>query len=227
MLAELRQITKYYEQSGSSMQNYVLQDISLEIAPNESIAILGPSGSGKSTLLNILGTLDKPSSGIVMLDGELTENMNENQIAKIRNSFLGFVFQLHHLLPQLTLLENVLLPLLPGKGKATLKSAQIRAVQLIDRVGLADHLNKFPSQLSVGECQRTAVARALINQPRLLLADEPTGSLDEDNASHLVTLFAELNREQNLAMVIVTHSLDLAKKMNKIYQLHGGKLIPV
>jgi len=225
MLAELSQITKYYEQQGSSVRNHVLQEVSLKIANNERIAIVGPSGSGKSTLLNILGTLDKPSSGKVFLNGDSIDEMPEIRLAEIRNSFIGFVFQMHHLLPQLTLLENVLLPLLPQKDKNILKSAHERALHLIDRVGLSEHMHQFPAQLSVGECQRTAVVRALINQPRLLLADEPTGSLDAANANQLATLLTELNQEQNVALVLVTHSMELASRMDKIYQLHEGRLV--
>ena len=225
MLAELQHITKQYEQPGSSIKNLVLHDISLEIRNNERIAIVGPSGSGKSTLLNILGTLDKPSSGKVFLDGASADQMDENRLAEIRNTFIGFVFQMHHLLPQLTLLENVLLPLLPMKDKNTLTLSKQRALQLIDRVGLSGHIRHFPSQLSVGECQRTAVVRALINKPKLLLADEPTGSLDDDNAAQLAQLLTELNQEINVALVLVTHSLELAAKMDKIYQLREGKLV--
>lgn len=225
MLAELQHITKYYGQPGTGIRNMVLDTISLKINEKERIAIVGPSGSGKSTLLNILGTLDKPSSGNVILDGSSIEKMNEIKLAGIRNNFIGFVFQMHHLLPQLTLLENVLLPLLPKKDKKLLESANERALHLLNRVGLYNHLNKFPSQLSVGECQRTAVVRALINQPRLLLADEPTGSLDAANASQLADLLADLNQEQNVALVIVTHSIELAGKMNKIYRLREGNLM--
>jgi len=225
MLAELQHITKQYEQPGSSIKNLVLHDISLEIRNNERIAIVGPSGSGKSTLLNILGTLDKPSSGKVFLDGASADQMDENRLAEIRNTFIGFVFQMHHLLPQLTLLENVLLPLLPMKDKNTLTLSKQRALQLIDCVGLSGHIRHFPSQLSVGECQRTAVVRALINKPKLLLADEPTGSLDDDNAAQLAQLLTELNQEINVALVLVTHSLELAAKMDKIYQLREGKLV--
>ncbi|MFA5972984.1 MAG: ABC transporter ATP-binding protein [Lentimicrobiaceae bacterium] len=224
MLAELSQITKYFEQQGSSVRNHVLQEISLQIGNNEKIAIVGPSGSGKSTLLNILGTLDKPSSGKVILDGVAVDLMPEIQLAELRNTFIGFVFQMHHLLPQLTLLENVLLPLLPQKNKNIRKTANERAMHLINRVGLSGHIHQYPSQLSVGECQRTAVVRALINQPKLLLADEPTGSLDAANAAQLAQLLTELNFEQNVAMVVVTHSMELASKMDKIYQLREGKL---
>lgn len=225
MLAELQHITKYYEQTGSTIRNQVLDDISLQINDNERIAIVGPSGSGKSTLLNILGTLDKPASGNVFLDGSSLQQMHENRLAEIRNTFIGFVFQMHHLLPQLTLLENVLLPLLPKKDKSLVKAANERALHLIHRVGLSGHLHQYPSQLSIGECQRTAVVRALINQPRLLLADEPTGSLDAENAGQLAHLLIELNKEQHIALVIVTHSLEFAGKMDKIYQLREGKLL--
>jgi len=225
MLAELSQITKYYEQKDSSVRNHVLQEISLQVANNERIAIVGPSGSGKSTLLNILGTLDLPSSGKVLLEGAAVDQMPEIQLAGLRNTFLGFVFQMHHLLPQLTLFENVMLPVLPRKDKIATKAAGQRAVHLIERVGLIDHMHQYPSQLSVGECQRAAVVRALINQPRLLLADEPTGSLDAASAEKLSTLLAELNREQNVAMVIVTHSMALAAKMDKVYQLREGRLV--
>ena len=224
MLAELQYISKYYEQPGSFIKNLVLHEISLQIGHDERIAIVGPSGSGKSTLLNILGTLDKPSSGKVFLDGALVDQMDENHLAEIRNTFIGFVFQMHHLLPQLTLLENVLLPLLPLKDKNTLNHSKQRALQLIDRVGLSGNIRHFPSQLSVGECQRTAVVRALINKPKLLLADEPTGSLDSENAVQLAQLLTELNQEENVALVLVTHSLELAAKMDKIYQLREGKL---
>ena len=225
MLAELQHITKYYEQPGSSIRNQVLDDISLQIENNDRIAIVGPSGSGKSTLLNILGTLDRPTAGKVFLEGSPIDQMNDDRLAEIRNGFIGFVFQMHHLLPQLTLLENVLLPLLPQKDKIILKNANERALHLIDRVGLSGHLNQFPSQLSVGECQRTAVVRALINQPRLLLADEPTGSLDALYAEQLAQLLLELNKEQNVALVLVTHSMELAGKMEKVYQLREGKIV--
>lgn len=224
MLAELQHITKYYEQNGSGVRNLVLNDISMQIRAGERIAIVGPSGSGKSTLLNILGSLDKPSSGTVIHEGAKVDQMNEIHLAQTRNTFTGFVFQMHHLLPQLTLLENVLLPLLPQKDKNLLKSANEMALRLIDRVGLLDYIHQYPSQLSVGECQRTAVVRALINQPKVLLADEPTGSLDAANAQQLATMLTELNREQNVALVIVTHSKELAAKMDTVYNLQEGKL---
>ena len=226
MLAELQQVTKYYDNPGSNQNSRVLHEISLQVAENDKIAIVGPSGSGKSTLLNILGTLDSPSAGKLIINGKLVENIQENKVAEIRNTFLGFVFQMHYLLPQLTLLENVLMPLLARKDKMAYAAARQRALQLIERVGLSQHRDKFPAQLSGGECQRTAVVRALINRPRLLLADEPTGSLDAENASQLADLLIDLNKEQGVAMVIVTHSIDLAARMDKVYRLHEGRLTP-
>ncbi len=223
MLAELHNISKQYEQ-GSGIRNEILHQISISIDEKDSIAIIGPSGSGKSTLLNILGTLDRPSSGKVILDGTPIESLDDNHLAAIRNQFIGFVFQLHLLLPQLTLIENVLLPALPIKDKSIRSLTTERAHHLIDRVGLTRQIHQRPGQMSVGECQRAAVVRSLINQPRLLLADEPTGSLDADNAGQLGQLLGELNLEYNLAVVVVTHSSELAARMGRIYKLSAGSL---
>lgn len=224
MLAELQQVTKYYGLPGSDHSSRVLHEISLQIAECENIAIVGPSGSGKSTLLNILGTLDSPTSGRVLLKGISVNDMDESRLAETRNKDIGFVFQMHYLLPQLTLLENILLPLLPQKDKILQKNAHEQALQLIHRVGLSKQLHKFPSQLSGGECQRTAVVRALINRPALLLADEPTGALDQKSSGNLTDLLIELNKEEGVALVVVTHSMEVAKKMDRIYQLENGKL---
>ena len=224
ILAELHNISKYYEQPGTSNRNFVLDQISLSIRENETIAIIGPSGSGKSTLLNLLGTLDRPSSGKIILNGMDTGKMNDNQVADIRSHFIGYVFQLHYLLPQLTLLENVLLPLLARQDNPDRLAIHQRALQLIERVGLSDHIHQFPFSMSVGECQRAAVVRALINQPRLLLADEPTGSLDAENADQLGNLLVELNQELQIALIVVTHSTDLSKRMQTNYKLSSGKL---
>jgi len=152
------------------------------------------------------------------------EELGEDLLADIRNRFIGFVFQQHHLLPQLTLIENVLLPALPVKDKSKRKAATERAFRLIERMGMKEHVHRRPVHLSLGECQRAAVIRALINQPRLLLADEPTGSLDAGNAMQLGQLLGELNREQNLAVIVVTHSMEMASRMGKIYRLTAGKL---
>lgn len=231
MLAELRQITKGYPLQGIPGGNDarpdstpVLKELNLLIAEKESLAITGPSGSGKSTLLNILGTLDRPDAGEVILNGIGTSALGDDALSEIRNRFIGFVFQLHHLLPQLTLIENVLLPVLRRKDKIVMKTARERGMELLGRVGLKAHAAKFPWQLSVGECQRAAVVRALINRPRLLLADEPTGSLDAANAAALGELLATLHREEETSVVVVTHSAELAKRMEKIYRLDAGTL---
>ena len=224
MLAELQNVSKYYQQPGSSNQNLVLDKVCLSIRENETIAIVGPSGSGKSTLLNLLGTLDRPSSGKIIMDRKDAGEMNDNQLADIRTHFIGHVFQMHYLLPQLTLLENVLLPILARRDKPDQKASRKTALQLIERVGLTDHIHQFPYSMSVGECQRAAVVRALMNQPRLLLADEPTGSLDAENADMLGKLLVELNREQQIALVVVTHSNDIAGLMKTRYKLSSRKL---
>jgi len=227
LLAELQNVSRYYQQPGTSNQNLVLDRVYLSIKENETIAIVGPSGSGKSTLLNLLGTLDRPSSGKIILDGKDTGEMDDYQLADIRTHFIGHVFQLHYLLPQLTLLENVLLPILARRDKPNQKDSLKRALRLIERVGMTDHIHQFPYSMSVGECQRAAVVRALMNEPRLLLADEPTGSLDAENADLLGKLLVELNREQQIALVVVTHSTDIARLMQTKYKLSSGKLLRV
>jgi len=225
MVAELQHITKIYEMPGSSKGYTVLEDVSLIVPDNTSIAVTGPSGSGKSTLLNILGTLDKPSSGTVLINGITPPEKDEDQLAGIRNRYIGFVFQLHQLLPQLTLMENILLPLLPAKDQARMKEASGLAISLVERVGLKEHIHHYPAQLSVGECQRVAVLRALINKPRLVLADEPTGSLDAGNAMNLIKLISELKEELKFSLVLVTHSPEVAGRMDQRYLLKAGRLI--
>lgn len=217
MLAALEQISKNYEFP-------VLRNISLTIGQGDSVAIVGPSGSGKTTLLNILGTLDRPSSGKVIIDGQQVDKLKDDQLSLIRNRCIGFVFQLHHLLPQLTLLENALLPVLPRKDKTIMKEAVKQAHRLFERVQLCGLENRLPAMVSVGECQRAALVRGLINKPGLLLADEPTGSLDEAHALALGELMAELNREEGMGLVVVTHSMELAGLMKRRYRLHSGKL---
>ncbi len=218
MILSLKNVSKGYINGGK--ERVVLDNISLEISKGESIAIVGPSGAGKTTMLNLLGTLDAPDHGSVEIAGMCVTGLKEKELAKVRNNELGFVFQLHHLLPQCTLLENVLIPTLPQK-KNKIKDAEA----LLKELGIWDFRHQLPGELSGGECQRTAVARALINTPSILLADEPTGALDEKNAETLVDLLLELNKTRNMALVLVTHSLDVAGKMNKVFVLHGGKLI--
>jgi len=225
MLINLQNISKYYQNPVSNIRREVLKDISLQINRGNSLAILGPSGSGKSTLLNILGTLDSPSSGKVYLNGQEMHSLNNNQLSEIRNRKIGFVFQMHHLLSQLNLLENVLLPTLPIHDKIYRNSAQKRAMELLESVGLADKIHQRPGQLSGGECQRAAVIRALINQPELVLADEPTGSLDKESAAQLAEILSKLNTDFQVALVLVTHSIELAINMETVFELSDGNLI--
>jgi lipoprotein-releasing system ATP-binding protein len=198
----------------------VLRNVNLDVHAGQSLAIVGPSGSGKSTLLNIIGTLDRASAGQVFLDGQDLSQLDDVKLAEVRNRQIGFVFQSHHLLPHCNVLENVLVPTLVSKTDQT-----ERARKLLDRVGLGHRLTHRPGQLSGGERQRVAVVRALINQPKLLLADEPTGSLDRASATELGQLLVELNREQGLTLIVVTHALDLAERMGRRFEIRQGELV--
>ena len=219
MLLKLEKVTKSY-----SKDRMILDQLDLEIRAGERIAIVGPSGSGKTTLLNLIGTLDRPNSGKMYFEGQDLSVFSDQQLAQFRNKKIGFVFQMHHLLPQLTLLENILLPTLTDKklqGKETLE----RAHKLISRMGISEVSHQKPSELSGGECQRTAVARALINRPGLILADEPTGALDQKSAFNLTDLLVELNQEEGVTLIVATHSMEVAKKMDRIYRIENGKLM--
>lgn len=200
----------------------VLEDVSLQLNRGQNAAIVGPSGCGKSTLLQILGVLDAPTSGSLTIDDVNPFELRETEQAKFRNDRIGFVFQDHHLLPQWNVLENTLLPTL-AQGSPDGASVS-RAKELLERVGLKDRLTHLPSQLSGGERGRVAVARALIRNPILLLADEPTGNLDEDNAELISQLLLELPREENTMLIVVTHSPALAMRMEKCYELKRGLL---
>jgi lipoprotein-releasing system ATP-binding protein len=215
-MLQLSNITKNY---GSLP---VLRDVHLQLAAGEACAIVGPSGCGKSTLLNLIGALDKPDTGSVLLNGRDLSALNENDLARARNREIGLIFQLHHLLPQCTALENVLVPLLAFGGVD--KEHEARAERLLKRVGLGERMHHFPGQLSGGERQRVATVRALINEPKLLLADEPTGALDGAAAQNLAQLLLELNREENVTLIVVTHALELAEKLPRRFQLHDGIL---
>ncbi len=224
MLLELKNISKTYEIPSGEGQAIVLRDISLQVNQGESIAVVGPSGSGKSTLLNIIGALDRPTSGIVTLTGKNLADLEDSELSKIRNQDIGFVFQLHHLLPQCTVLENVLIPTIPLGLNREDENVRIRAKELLEKVGLEKHFYHFSAQLSGGERQRVAVVRALINTPKLILADEPTGSLDRESSENLGQLLLQLNKEEGMALIVVTHSLELARLMDKVYKLRDGKL---
>lgn len=217
----LENVTKWYE---SAPERLILDHLNLEVSAGERFAIVGPSGCGKSTLLNILGTLDAPSQGRVVVDGIETGGLSEKEISAVRAEKIGFIFQLHHLLPQCTALENVLVPTLALRGGAGPKEAAERAKRLLDRVGLGDKFDRQPAALSGGERQRVAVVRSLINSPKLLLADEPTGALDEDNAANLMELLVELNQSEGLALIVVTHDRSVAGAVGSIRTLNRGKM---
>jgi lipoprotein-releasing system ATP-binding protein len=213
-------LTKSYPTPAAPLE--VLRDVSLTMDRGESVAIIGPSGSGKSTLLNILGTLDRPTSGICELSGTDATQLSEAALARFRNEQIGFIFQEHHLLPQLTVLENVLIPALAA-GRPD-ESIIARARELLDRVGLTNRLSHIPGELSGGQKERVAVARALLNQPTLVLADEPTGNLDRETAAQISKLLIELQKEQNTMLVAVTHSLQLAGELGRCLELIDGEL---
>ena len=223
-MLELIHVQKIYQSPLEGQSLCVLKDITLKVSTGQSIAIVGPSGCGKSTLLNIIGALDKPSSGRVLFNDADLGRLDEKRLAKIRNEHIGFIFQLHHLLPQCTVLENVLIPTLAAKKPDSGIYFRERAVNLLERVGLKDWLYHRPGELSVGQRQRVAVARALINRPGLLLADEPTGSLDADTSDTITELLVELNQSEKVALIVVTHSRRLADHMSEVLELDNGIL---
>lgn len=221
-IVQLNSVSKWY---ASDPDRRVLDRIDLRVEEKERFAIVGPSGCGKSTLLNLLGLLDDPSEGTVAVGGTALADCDEKTVAALRCREIGFIFQLHHLLPQCTALENVLVPTLAHPDRPDPDEVHARAKDLLNRVGLAGKFDSRPAQLSGGERQRVAVVRALINRPRMLLADEPTGALDEANAARLVDLLIELNdsAEENLALVMVSHDLDLARRLGDVRTLRDGR----
>lgn len=220
-LCELIEVRKQY-----GAESPVLDDISLTVAEGETLAVAGPSGSGKSTLLNLMGGLDVPTAGRVRFAGQDLQAMGERGRADFRRRQVGFVFQRHFLLPQLTVMENVLVPTLAGQANGK-PDRVARGLTLLERAGLGGKTEAMPGELSGGERQRVAVVRSLINEPRLLLADEPTGSLDAETASGVVDLLLELNREAGVAVVMVTHSPALARRMGLVLEITDGALLPV
>ncbi len=219
----VRDVTKEFPAPGEPL--VVLRGVSLELSRGENVAIVGPSGSGKSTLLHILGTLDQPTSGTVELEGRDPFTLSEPDLARFRNQRIGFVFQDHHLLPQCTVLENVLLPTI-ATGHPTPEHLE-RARMLLERVDLSARIDHRPAQLSGGEKERAAIARAFINRPSILLADEPTGNLDRSTAARVAALLLELQQQEQIMMVVVTHSAELAASMHRRYELDDGKLVPL
>ncbi len=219
---ELIDVNKTYPAAPEDVQ--VLRQINLKVETAESISIMGPSGSGKTTLLNLIGGLDKPTSGKVLLNQMNLGSLRNGELARVRNNRIGFVFQLHYLLPQCTVLENVLLPTLASRKSDIEKdSDRKRAVELLEKTDMKQYCHSLPGQLSGGQRQRVAVVRALVNRPHILLADEPTGSLDADTAGQLTDLLLELNQSESVALVIATHSKKLANKAQRQFQLdHQG-----
>jgi len=217
---EARGVQKSFTQGPVTLE--VLQGIALSVGAGERTAIVGASGSGKTTLLQILGGLDRPSTGQVFVDGQDIHALSEDARGMLRNRALGFVYQFHHLLPEFSALENVAMPLLVRRTPVA--QAKQSAREILGRVGLAERLDHRPYQLSGGERQRAAVARALVTRPKILLADEPTGNLDGHNAEGVFELMLELNRERGTSLVVVTHDTRLANRMDRIFEIQGGRL---
>jgi lipoprotein-releasing system ATP-binding protein len=218
---ELVQITREFPTRGEPLE--ILKGVDLVLSGSDNLAIVGPSGSGKSTLLHIMGTLDQPSSGTFQLDGVNPFELADDELARFRNKQIGFIFQDHHLLPQLSVLENVLVPAIAlGRPDA---GCLERAHVLIDRVGLTDRLSHRPAELSGGERERVAVARSLVHNPTLVLADEPTGNLDRSNARQIAELLLEMQAEEEMILIVVTHNMEMAGMLNQQRELDDGKLV--
>lgn len=218
-ILNIQNLSKTYQSAGRTLT--VLNNINFSVEAGSTLSIVGPSGSGKTTLLGLCAGLDRSSSGIVELNNIRLDNLNEDQRALVRNQFVGFIFQNFQLLPTLTALENVMVPL-ELRGEKNIKA---RSLDLLDKVGLADRVNHYPAQLSGGEQQRVSLARAFSNQPKILFADEPTGNLDAETSEKVVRLIFDLNKEAGTTLVLVTHDLDLASKTQRIIRLKGGNVI--
>ena len=221
-ILELKNIHKNFRLGEDDIE--VLNGIEISIQQGETFAIVGPSGSGKTTLLQIIGLLDSPTSGELYVRGKSPEDLNDKSKSRLRNEFFGFIYQFHHLLNEFTALENTMMPLLIREQST--KEARRKAKNLLIRIGLEHRINHKPHELSGGECQRVAVARALVTSPSLILADEPTGNLDPETADKVFDSFLDLNRSLNTSLIMVTHNQELAKRMDKVYELNFGKLIP-
>jgi len=219
---DCQKVCKTYQDGGLNVD--VLHDLTLQIQAGESVGIIGSSGSGKSTLLHLLGGLDEPSSGNITLMGQEIAKLSQAKLGQLRNQYLGFVYQFHHLLAEFTALENVMMPLLIGKTPR--KEAEARATAMLEKVGLAQRIQHRPAELSGGERQRAAIARALVNHPKCLLADEPTGNLDRKNARLVLDLMLELQAELGTALIVVTHDDELAQRFNRVLTVQDGGVFP-
>ena len=221
MIIKLENVDKFYMETGNKL--HILKKLNLEVKRGEFVSILGKSGSGKSTLLNIMGLLDKIDGGKIWIDDKEVSSLNETERNNIKNHFLGFVFQFHYLMSEFTALENVMIPALLNnfKNKSEIEK---EAKELLEIVGLAERMKHKPNQLSGGEKQRVAIARAMINKPKLILADEPTGNLDEDTGEMIFSLFRKINKERNQSIVVVTHARDLSQVTDRQIYLKRGVL---
>jgi lipoprotein-releasing system ATP-binding protein len=222
-MIEAKNVSKVFETPGEDLR--VLDGLDMSVGDGETAAVIGPSGTGKTTVLNILVAPDRPTEGSVVIGGRDVGQLSETDASAFRNRSLGFIFQQHYLLPQLSVLENVLVPRLAGGWEESAATTEERARELLDRVGLGERLGHLPYQLSGGEKLRTAVARALVNRPKLVLADEPTGSLDPQSTGMVADLLLTMNAEQGVTLVVVTHNHELARSMGTVFELRGGKLV--
>ncbi len=222
-MLEAKDLHKTYRLAANEL--HVLRGINVAIEEGDVAAIVGPSGAGKSTLLHILGALDKPSSGKVTLEGEEIYSLSENQRARMRNTRMGFIFQFYHLLPEFTALENVILPAVVKANVGNDSSVRTKALELLDRVGLANRSSHKPNELSGGEQQRVAIARALVNDPKVIFCDEPTGNLDSESGRQIIQLLLELNKKNKQTLVIVTHDDNIAKVARTVIRMRDGKLV--
>ncbi|MDA0348850.1 MAG: ABC transporter ATP-binding protein [Verrucomicrobia bacterium] len=222
-MINVSKVSKVYESPAGPVS--VLNNLDLQVAAGEAVSIVGPSGSGKTTLLNILGALDSPTTGSVEIGGQNIAELDEAAAANFRNRSIGFIFQLHYLLPQCSVLENILVPRLAGGWEESAADTRARAEVLLEEVGLKDRMTHKPYQLSGGEQLRVAIARSLINEPKIILADEPTGSLDPSTGEKVADLLIKANQGKGVALVVVTHNPGLAAKMEKTYQLLDGHLV--
>jgi lipoprotein-releasing system ATP-binding protein len=220
-IIELKNINKIY---GKAMETQVLFDINVSFKEKSFCSIIGESGSGKSTMLNIMGTLDKPTSGEVYIDGERTDLMSKDQLAETRNQKIGFIFQFHYLLPDFTALENVLIPYMIKSVKPP-KEIKERALELLDLVGLSKVKNNLATNMSGGQQQRAAIARALINNPRIILADEPTGNLDSQSTENVYSIMRDMNKKFNTTFIIITHDKRIAERTDRIIEISDGKIL--
>jgi len=219
-IIKLDKVNKVY---GEKIKNHVIHDLNLEVKQNSFLSIIGQSGSGKSTLLNMIGTLDTQTSGNIYIDGINTSKMNKKELAELRNKKIGFIFQFHYLLNEFSVLENVLIPYQISGNKIT-KKVKEKAIELLELVGLKEVINSNSNKISGGQQQRTAIARSLINEPPIILADEPTGNLDSDTTESIYNLFRKIHKELNTTFIVITHDQHVAEKTDRIIELKDGRI---